>query len=169
MKASTLQLSLAWLAVAACVGCTTHGPNEDVKRSESAPAQVAAAAPRPAPPPAPPSAPATAPTQSKAEAELARGIRSYEDGEHKRAAREVQSALDLGLESKRDQARAHKYLAFTVCVSGREKACRDQFRMALDADPAFALEPAEAGNRVWSAALRAVKAERVKKKPKPSR
>jgi hypothetical protein len=103
-----------------------------------------------------------APVPPQAEQELARGIQSYENGEHRRAARELQSALDLGLVAKRDQAKAHKYLAFIVCVSGREKVCRDQFRKALDADPGFALEPAEAGNPVWSAALRAVKAERAR-------
>ncbi len=168
MSSSSLQRSFAWLAVAACAGCAAPAPNEAVRPSESAPAQIDAATP-PATPPGPPGAAAAAPTQRKAEAELARGIRSYEDGEHRRAARELQSALELGLESRRDQARAHKYLAFIVCVSGREKACREQFRMALDADPAFALEPAEAGNPVWSAALRAVKIERAKKKTKAAR
>ena len=33
--------------------------------------------------------------------------------------------------SPADQARAHKYLAFIVCVNGREKVCRDEFRAAL--------------------------------------
>ena len=166
MSASTLQRSFAWLAVAACVACATPKPEEDGPTPQAAPAQ-SEAAPPPAPTPAPSPPRAPAPTLSKAEQELSRGIRSYEDGEHKRAATEFQSALDLGLESKRDQAKAHKYLAFIICVSSRDKACRDQFRMALDADPAFALEPAEAGNPVWSAALRRVKAERGRKKAKP--
>jgi Tfp pilus assembly protein PilF len=165
MSASTLQRSFAWWLIAACVGCAEPGTKEeDRAASASAPAAAQPAAPAP-PAPTPPRAAAPAsPSVTKAEQELTRGIRSYEDGERKRAARELQSALDLGLESKRDQARAHKYLAFIVCVSGRERTCRNQFRKALDADPAFVLEPAEAGNPVWSAALSAVKAERAKAK-----
>lgn len=159
MGVSTRQWALAWLFASACAGCAAPDANETHEAPEPAPARA-----QPAAPPAPiPMAPQTAsPASPKAEQELARGIRSYEDGERKVAARHLQSALDLGLDAKRDQARAHKYLAFIVCISGREKACRDQFRKALDADPSFALEPAEAGNPVWSAALRAVKAERAK-------
>jgi len=166
MGASSLQRSFAWLIVGACAACTTPDGKESREASEPAPVR---ANPAPAPAPVPPSpSPASAPQAAapKAELELARGIQSYEDGEHRLAARHLQSALDLGLEAKRDQAKAHKYLAFIVCKSGREKACRDQFRKALDADPAFALEPAEAGNPVWSAALRAVKAERAGKAKK---
>ena len=43
---------------------------------------------------------------------------------------------------------------------------RDQFQKALDADPKFELEPAEAGHPIWGPALRSVKAERAKTKPK---
>jgi hypothetical protein len=165
MSASTLQRSFAWLLIAACVGCATPDVNETRTAPEPVPAQPRSVPP--APIPAPPSqAPTPPPAPAKAEQELARGIQSYDDGEHKLATKHLQSALALGLEAKRDQAKAHKYLAFTVCVSGREKACRDQFRKALDADPGFALEPAEAGNPVWSAALRAVKAERAAKAKK---
>ena len=91
------------------------------------------------------------------------GVKSYEDGEYKTAAKQLQMALDLGLEAKRDQAKAHKYLAFINCVTGREKSCRGEFNKALDADPKFALEPAEAGHPVWGPVLRSVKAERAAK------
>ena len=82
------------------------------------------------------------------------------------AAKLCRAMLDLGLEARGDRAMAHKYLAFIVCVRGREKACRDQFRKALEADPSFELEPAEAGNPIWRAALRNAKAERAKAKSK---
>ena len=49
---------------------------------------------------------------SKSEQELDKGIRSYEDGEYKTSAKQLQAALDLGLDAARDRARAHKYLAF---------------------------------------------------------
>jgi hypothetical protein len=105
-----------------------------------------------------------------AQSELELGIKSYEDGDYKAADKYLQSALDMGLASPASQARAHKYRAFIVCVNGREKTCRDEFRKALEADPNFALAPAEAGHPVWSQVVRSVKAEiaNAKKKPAPA-
>jgi tetratricopeptide (TPR) repeat protein len=100
---------------------------------------------------------------NKSEEELERGVVSYEDGEYKTAAKQLQIALDIGLDAKRDQAKAHKYLAFISCVSGREKSCRDEFRKALDADPKFDLDPAEAGHPIWGPVFRSVKSERAAK------
>ncbi len=98
---------------------------------------------------------------NKGGVELERGIKSYEEGAYKNAARQLQSALDLGLRAKADQAKAHKYLAFMTCVSGREKSCREEFRKALDADPTFDLGPAEIGHPIWGAIFRSVKADAV--------
>ena len=112
-------------------------------------------------------APPQAVMASKGEQELARAIKSYEEGAYKNAARQFQTALDFGLDAKADQAAAHKYLAFIVCVSGREKSCRDEFRKALDADPGFELGPAEVGHPIWGPVFRSVKADAaVKAKPK---
>jgi hypothetical protein len=155
---------LACLVAAACGACAAPEPKQAVEPPRTvAPEPGAARGPASAQPPR-----ATpAPVASRGAQELARGIGSYEDGEYKVASKQLQAALDLGLETRRDEAKAHKYLAFIVCINGKEKACREQFRKALDADPAFELEPAEAGNPVWKAALRSVKAERAaKKKPK---
>jgi Tfp pilus assembly protein PilF len=105
-----------------------------------------------------PAAPQEA-ASSKGERELARAIKSYEEGDYKNASRQFQVALDLGLDAKADQATAHKYLAFMVCVSGREKSCRDEFRKALDADPGFELGPAEVGHPIWGPIFRSVKAD----------
>lgn len=99
----------------------------------------------------------------KAEQELSSGIRSYEEGNYKAAAKSLQGALDSGLTFDSDAVRAHKYLAFIHCLSNREKPCRDEFRKALELDSKFELEPAEAGHPVWGPAFRAVKAERRKK------
>lgn len=98
----------------------------------------------------------------KAEQELSTGIKSYEDGNYKAAARSLQSALEAGLTFDSDSVRAHKYLAFIHCLSNREKQCRDEFRKALEKDSKFELEPAEAGHPIWGPAFRAVKAERRK-------
>ncbi|HUH94188.1 MAG TPA: TssQ family T6SS-associated lipoprotein [Casimicrobiaceae bacterium] len=156
------------LLCAACAGCAAPPPAERPVAPTPAPAPEAMPAPPPPPAAGPPAqtSPAAAPAPSKAESELALGIESYDDGQYKLATRHLQSALAAGLESKHDQAKAHKYLAFIVCVSGREKACRDHFRKALEADPEFRLEPAEAGNPVWSGALKRVKAQRARTKPK---
>jgi len=94
----------------------------------------------------------------KAQQELASGIASYENGSYKLAARQLQTALALGLEAYGDQARAHKYLAFMHCVGGRERLCREEFRNARAADPAFDLTPAEAGHPTWGPVFRKLKA-----------
>jgi hypothetical protein len=98
------------------------------------------------------------------------GVKSYEDGDYKSATEHLHAALAMGLPTSEATARAHKYLAFMVCVNGREKACRDEFRSAVEADPEFALAPAEAGHPVWPHVLRSVKAElaRTKKAKKKS-
>lgn len=93
------------------------------------------------------------------------GVKSYEDGEYQTAARQFQAALDRGLNAPADRAKAHKYLAFITCVSDGERPCRDEFRKAFDADPAFDLGPAEAGHPTWGPVFRSVKSE-VAGKPK---
>ncbi|MDP2878299.1 MAG: TssQ family T6SS-associated lipoprotein [Sulfuricella sp.] len=98
----------------------------------------------------------------KAEQELSNGIKNYEDGNYKTAAKSLQSALESGLTFDSDTVRAHKYLAFIHCLSNREKQCRDEFRKALEKDNKFDLEPAEAGHPIWGPVYRAVKAERRK-------
>ena len=98
----------------------------------------------------------------KAEQDLSTGIKNYEDGNYKTAAKSLQSALELGLTFDSDAVQAHKYLAFIHCLSNREKQCRDEFRKALEKDNKFDLEPAEAGHPIWGPAFRAVKAERRK-------
>jgi Tfp pilus assembly protein PilF len=97
------------------------------------------------------------------EHEFQKGIKSYEEGAYKSAAKQFQVALDLGLDARGDQAKAHKYLAFITCASGREKACREEFRKALDADPTFELEPAESGHPIWAPIFRRVKADAASK------
>lgn len=94
----------------------------------------------------------------KAAQELANGIASYENGTYKASARQLQSALSMGLEAPADQARAHKYLAFMHCVSNQQKLCREEFGKALEADPGFDLTPAEAGHPLWGPVFRKLKA-----------
>jgi Tfp pilus assembly protein PilF len=97
--------------------------------------------------------------QSKGEPQLKAGIRLYEDGRYPQATTSFQNALTAGL-SDGDQVIANKYLAFIACVSARERQCRAYFRRALELNPAFELEPAEAGHPTWGPVFRSVKARR---------
>lgn len=129
------------VVVLACTACVSSG----VKEAEIPPVKEAPKAATPAP-------------LDKAQQELANGVGSYENGSYKLAARQLQTALALGLEARDEQARAHKFLAFMQCVGGRERQCREEFRKALAADPAFDLTPAEAGHPTWGPVFRKVKA-----------
>jgi Tfp pilus assembly protein PilF len=95
----------------------------------------------------------------KGEAEFNAGIKSYENGNYKESARQLQNALDQGLDQS-SKVQAHKYLAFIHCVSGRQAQCRSEFNKALDADPKFTLQPAEAGHPLWGPVFTSVKARR---------
>jgi len=97
--------------------------------------------------------------QSKAQQDLSAGIKGYEDGKYAHAAKLLQASLDAGL-SPADQVKAHKYLAFVHCVSGRQRQCRDEFGAALKIDPAFELSAAEAGHPTWGPVFRSVKGRR---------
>jgi hypothetical protein len=58
-------------------------------------------------------------------------------------------SLQTGLSSLKDQAAAHKHLAFILCTSNRYAQCETAFRAARRADPNFALTKAEAGHPLW--------------------
>lgn len=96
---------------------------------------------------------------SKGDPDLTAGIRSYENGSYSESARQLQSALDQGLNSS-GQVQAHKYLAFIHCVSGRQTQCRTEFRKAFEVDPNFELQPAEAGHPIWGPVFTKEKARR---------
>lgn len=161
------QWCAVWLLALVCAGCASP----DVKKAdEPAPPAVTDTKPVDTKPPetiapAVPERPAERPL-SPAEQALAKGIKSYEDGQYREATKQMQTALGLGLTARGDQAKAHKYLAFINCVSGRPNGCRDEFRKAFVADPSFDLTPAEAGHPTWGPAFRSVKAAVAKAKPK---
>jgi Tfp pilus assembly protein PilF len=96
---------------------------------------------------------------TKGEPALALGVRQYEDGQYAEAAESLNSSLYQGLTGT-DRVRAHKYLAFIDCVSGRPSACRAEFRRALNIDPNLELSAAEAGHPIWGPVFRAVKSGR---------
>lgn len=97
---------------------------------------------------------------------LAKGIKSYEEGEYKSAAKNLQDALNAGLTQTSDSAKAHKYLAFIACGLNNTRRCSDEFRKAFENDPNFSLDAAEAGHPVWGPVYRRVR-DQMKSKEKP--
>lgn len=97
---------------------------------------------------------------SKAEQALAAGIKQFEEGEYADATKSLQRALDLGMSRASDRTKAHKYLAFIHCVSGRQRPCRDEFRKALEINPSMELEPSETGHPIWGPEFRSAKARK---------
>ena len=97
---------------------------------------------------------------SKAEQALSAGIKQFEEGEYADATKSLQSALDLGLAGDSDRTKAHKYLAFIHCVSGRQRPCRDEFRKAIEINPSMELEPSETGHPIWGPEFRSAKAHK---------
>ncbi|HEY5930862.1 MAG TPA: TssQ family T6SS-associated lipoprotein [Burkholderiales bacterium] len=92
---------------------------------------------------------------------LEEGVRHYEEGNYRTAQRRLQFALEEGL-SRPDRVKAHKYLAFIACVSGQQLTCREEFGIALELDPKFELEPAEAGHPIWGPVFKSVKSKQKK-------
>lgn len=120
-------------------------------------ALVAGCASKPTPAPAPTPATGLAELMERpAERALIDGIRSYDDGQYPAAEAALRKALAAGLRSPRDQASAHKLLAFITCTSNRPAECEAAFRAARAADPAFALSRSEAGHPQWGPVYRKV-------------
>lgn len=93
----------------------------------------------------------------KAEQDLSAGLRAYEDGDYRNSTRLLQRALSAGLILKSDRVAAHKHLAFIHCAQSRERACRGEFRKALELNPDLELTPAEAGHPLWGPVFRSLK------------
>lgn len=110
----------------------------------------------PPPPPAPVPLGLAEVVARPGERALLDGIRAYDDGQYASAEAALQRALAAGLQSPRDQAHAHKLLAFIHCTSERLAECAAAFRAARAADPGFALSRAEAGHPLWGPVYQAL-------------
>jgi hypothetical protein len=113
------------------------------------------AVPPPAPPPDPPPGLADL-LERPAERALFDGLRAYDDAQYAVAEAALKRALAAGLRSGRDQASAHKLLAFIACTSERIAECEAAFRAARAADPGFVLSRSEAGHPLWGPVYRRV-------------
>jgi len=99
--------------------------------------------------------------RERAQQQLIDGVKQYEAGEYDNAVKSLGGALEHGLLSKAEQARARKYLAFSHCVSGREVLCRDEFRKAFEIYPEFTLTAAEDGHPIWGPIYRNVRTQLI--------
>ena len=160
-KSRTAPWGLALALAALCAGCAAPA-DKPSDGSAATPAPPPAAAPA-APAPDAGTVPPAAPVKGLADQEFELGVKSYDDGDYKGAARHLQAAVNFGLPAAADRATAHKYLAFVACTSNQSRVCRDEFRKAFAADPAFDLTAAEAGHPIWGPVFRAVKAEAAPK------
>jgi hypothetical protein len=99
--------------------------------------------------------------RDRAQQQLTDGVKQYDAGDYDNAVKSLTAALEHGLLSKAEQARARKYLAFSHCVSGREILCRDEFRKAFEIYPEFALTAAEDGHPIWGPIYRSMRTQLV--------
>lgn len=98
-----------------------------------------------------------------AQQKLAEGIKEYEGGRYKEALTALQAALKAGLPAVSDELRAHKYAAFSYCLTQRSRQCRAEFTQIFTKEPAFELLPSEAGHPAWASIYRKEKAAAAKK------
>jgi tetratricopeptide (TPR) repeat protein len=99
--------------------------------------------------------------REKAWLNFASGLRHYEAGNYDDALKSLTASLDHGVLPRTEQATARKHLAFIHCVSGREQQCREEFRKAMEIDPKFELNSAEAGHPVWGPVYSNVRAQMI--------
>jgi len=101
-------------------------------------------------------------TLPRAEQKLVDGLVKYEAGEYAEAHRLLEESFKDGLADKKDQVRALKYAAFSLCLLNRWPACRAEFIRIYDIDPDFDLTPAEAGHPSWTRTFAGAKAQAKK-------
>ena len=96
---------------------------------------------------------------------IADAMKAYEDAEYNQSIKSFQDALKETL-SVADQITAHKFIAFSYCLTNRMTLCRAEFEVIFKADAKFDLSPAEAGHPSWGPSFRAVKAKQKSASPK---
>jgi len=89
---------------------------------------------------------------------LSESMKSYDDADYTKAIRLFQETLREP-NSPADKIKAHKYLAFSYCLTNKLTLCRAEFDKILQLDAAFELETAEAGHPSWGPPFRTVKAK----------
>lgn len=137
---------LAGLVAASLLAGCAQTPLLGGAASKTAPAAQPGAAATAQHPHAEPAAPP--PPADPAQAALREGIDAYFNGDYNGAIKKL-GAPEIVKGPKAVQLSAIKYTAFSYCVSGRARQCRQQFDKALKLDPTFDLEPGEHGHPLW--------------------
>ncbi|MCP1622539.1 TssQ family T6SS-associated lipoprotein [Pseudomonas nitroreducens] len=75
--------------------------------------------------------------------------RSFEAGDYAAAEEQFLSPKIWSVDSPPLQLQALKFLAFSYCVTERPNQCRFAFERAVQTNPSFRLERAEAGHPMW--------------------
>ena len=148
--------ALAAIVLIMLVGCQSPAP---VAQPEAPPVEPPVAAP-PTVPVEPPPPPAPTP----GERALAEGVALYDAGDFNGAIKRLLGAKEIWTDSTSAAATAnklaaHKYLAFSYCVTKRRTLCRKQFADALKLDSGFNLEPTEKTHPIWGPEFERAKKE----------
>ena len=85
-------------------------------------------------------------------------MKAYDDADYPKAIKSFQDALKETL-TNADRVAAHKFIAFSYCLTNRMSLCRAEFEPIFKLDANFDLEPAEAGHPSWGPSFRTVKAK----------
>lgn len=96
---------------------------------------------------------------------LQEGLKTYEDAEYNKAIKSFQDALKEAL-TDANQITAHKFMAFSYCLTNRTTLCRAEFESIFKMDAMFDLSPAETGHPSWGPSFRTVKAKQKPLSPK---
>jgi hypothetical protein len=143
-----LQVSIAIAATLLFVlaGCQSPAPIEEREPPRAEEPEALAALP-------PPVEPLPPPIPTPGESALEEGIALYDAGNFNGAIKRLRGAKEIWTDSTTlataNKVAAHKYLAFSYCVTKRRTQCRQQFVDALRLDPGFSLEPAEKTHPIW--------------------
>ena len=74
---------------------------------------------------------------ARSEQVLQEGMIKYDAGDYVAAVRLLEQAIKEGLTAREAQVRAHKHLAFSLCLQDRYRECRATFVKIYDIDPDF--------------------------------
>lgn len=100
--------------------------------------------------------------KSHAEQALDKGIALFDEGKYAAAIKKIKGSPEIWNDSDELKVRAHKYLAFSYCVSEQRALCRKQFEKLLVLSPGFELDAAEANHPIWGAEFKRAKNHKEK-------
>ncbi len=94
-----------------------------------------------------------------AQRDLAAGIDLYDKGDYVAAIRTLLTSREIWQAPLPTRVTAHKYVAFSHCLSNRPRPCKQSFSDLLQLQPDFELAAAESGHPLWRDAFRQAKRE----------